>query len=136
MFMFLQSGDIKGLCALGTKFASQENFTCALFCFDHAFNSLPTMYGWAAAEVSQFLQDFLVFCRTLYRVASIPNPGQDPNVRKLFCILYSNSGRFLLPVGTFLYNAMLESCVVLVTLNERGVLISEGIWPAASSQHS
>lgn len=124
--MSLQSRDIKGLCALGTKFASQENFTSALFCLDHAFNSLPTLYGWAASEVSQFLQDFLLFCRTLYRVASIPNPGQDPTVRKLFRILPSNSGHFLLPVDTFLFNEIRESRVVLLTHNERGALISDG----------
>jgi len=124
--MSLQSQDLKGLCALGIEFASQENLPSALFCLDHAFNSLPTMYGWAAADVSLFLQDFLVFCQTLYRVASIPNPGQDPNIRKLFSILPSNSGHFLLPVGTFLYNEMIQSHVVLVTLNDRGAFISEG----------
>jgi len=124
--MSLQSQDLKGLRALGTKFASQENLTSALFCLDHAFNSLPIMYGWPAAEVSHFLQDFQGFCQTMHRVASIPNPGLDPNIRKLFRILSSNSGYFLLPVGTFLYKEMVQSHGVLVTLNEHGALISEG----------
>jgi hypothetical protein len=126
MFISLQSQDLEGLCALGIEFASQENLTSALFCLDHAFNSLPIMYGWTAEDISHFLQNFQVFCQTLCRVASIPNPGQDPNIRKLFRILFSNNGYFLLPVGTFLYEEMIRSHQVLVTLNERGALISEG----------
>jgi len=69
---------------------------------------------------------FLVFCQTLFRVAVTPNPCQDQNTRKLFCIPFSNKGQFLLPHGTFLFRKPVETkATLLANSNKQGVLIVE-----------
>lgn len=110
--------------ALGTKFALQENLISAVFCFDHAYNILPTMYGITAEDISDFLRNFLLFCRTLYRIAVTPDPWRDQNICKLFSILPSSKNHFLLPAGTFLYNELAGS-LAFVGSKEQGAVISE-----------
>ncbi len=82
------------------------------------------MYGMTSQDVSGFLKDFLLFCRTLYRIAVTPNPCQDENICKLFSIMPSGKNYFLLPPGTFLYNELAGTLALLVP-NEHGAVISE-----------
>src|SRR6266545_2983109 len=125
MFVFLKSRDMRKLRTLGKKFESHGNLTSALFCLDHVFNSQLNMHGMTAADVSDFLEHFLLFGRTLYRVAVSPTPCQNQNICKLFSIMPARNNQFLLPHDTFLCNELIELRVPPSGSNEQGTLFSE-----------
>lgn len=125
MFVLLKSRDMRKLRTLGKKFEARCNLTSALFCLDHVFNSQPNMDGMTAADVSEFLEHFLLFGRTLYRVAVLPTPCQNQNIRKLFCIMPARNNQFLLPHGTFLCNELIGLHVSPSGSNEQGILFHE-----------
>ncbi|KAJ3514932.1 hypothetical protein NLJ89_g2078 [Agrocybe chaxingu] len=125
MFQAIRSGDLPKLRLLGRMFSASSNGTSAILCYDHFFKSFPIMYRMTPAEISDILHDFYLYVCHLHRIANISKPCQDLDMRKLFCIYPSTGDKFLVPCDTFLHKVLMEGRVILISSNERGIVVSE-----------
>ena len=125
MFEAIKAGDFNLLRTLSKQFTSRGDRTSAALCLDHYFQSFPNIRNWTSLEISELLHDFLVYCRSLQALISIPNPCNRTHIQKLFRICPFSDNIFLIRNATFLHSKLMASRVNLVRSVEEGVLISE-----------
>ena len=125
MFEAIKAGNLKLLRTLSKQFTTRGDRASAALCLDHYFQSFPNIRNWSSLEISELLNDFLLYCRSLQALISTSNPCNRIPIQKLFRICPSTDNIFLIPNATFLHSKLNASRVNLVRSDEEGILISE-----------
>lgn len=124
MFRLIKSQNIKALRLLGRKFGNNKQTIPAILCLEIVFTNWPNMYQMSAADISELIGDFYLYCTLMENIAHSRNPCNDPLIQRLFNIVPSGDNRFLLRKGTFIWESALKFRTPAAN-DEQGIIVPE-----------
>ncbi|KAG2139121.1 uncharacterized protein EDB93DRAFT_708493 [Suillus bovinus] len=108
MFQNISRGNHEPLRSLALAFQGHHNRPAALLCLDHIFSRVTDIRTFTVDEMQRFLQQFYAYARLLYLILTFPDPMEHRGIQRLFSVMRLSGDEFLIPVGTFLHNKVIE----------------------------
>ncbi|GLB36677.1 putative uvrD-like helicase C-terminal domain [Lyophyllum shimeji] len=105
MFKAILVNEIAELAKLAKSFLETNNPSAATLCLHHVFTRFPQVSNMATQDLAETLHLFHVHIRRLHDLAFQVEPHLEPRLAILFGVHRISGDEFLVPAGTFLYNA-------------------------------